>query len=216
MMKFHNYNSGIMSDSTARTLGILAVVIIAAAAIFLIEVQPRVGAPEALNREIPESQVLEDGLEVITAEQVGIPNVKIAIVMSEWGFKVDGQAETISPEGTMKGGLPITVKVGEVVEITLTNEGKIVHDFNIALRQGEHHHDAMEHQAESLVLNPGETEIVTFVAETAGTYTYHCGIPGHSELGMLSSFVIIAEDGGQEHLEHDVDEHHEEEHHGDE
>lgn len=197
-MEFYYYNGRIMNNSVWKYIGILAVVIITTAVLLLVEVQPRVGTSEAIASE---------------TGQVDISNVKIAIVMSEWGFIVDGQIATISSDGTLKGALPISVKVGDVVEITLSNTGEIIHDFNIALGEGEHHHEGMEHQAESTVLNPGETEILTFVAETAGQYTYHCGVPGHTELGMLGSFVIIAEDGGQEHDDDEKD-HEEEEHHG--
>ncbi|MCH8022577.1 MAG: multicopper oxidase domain-containing protein [Thaumarchaeota archaeon] len=134
--------------------------------------------------------------------------------MQEWGFIVDGQAAPISSDRSLKGGLPITVKVGDVVQITLINKGKIVHDFNIALGEGEHqHHAGMEHQAESMTLNPGETQIFTFVAEKAGEYTYHCGIPGHTELGMVSSFIVLGEEGGHDQIEHDDGEPHEEEEH---
>ena len=198
-MILYNYTGGIMNNSIGKYLGILAVVIIATAVLLLIEVQPRVGTSETITSE---------------TGQVDLSNVKIAIVMSEWGFIVDGQIATISSDGTFKGALPIIVQVGDVVEITLSNTGEIIHDFNIALGEGAHHHEGMEHQAESTVLNPGETEILTFVAETAGQYTYHCGVPGHTELGMLGSFVIIAEDGEEEH--DDEEDHEGEEHHAEE
>jgi len=88
--------------------------------------------------------------------------------------------------------------------------------FNIALGEGEHQHqEGMKHQAESMTLNPGETQTFIFVAVNAGEYTYHCAIPGHTELGMLGSFLVIAEDGEGEHVEHEA-EHHEEEHHEEE
>ena len=191
-MELYNYNGGIMNNSIGKYIGILAVVIIATAVLVMIEVRPGVGTSETIAS---------------APGQVDPSNVKIAIVMSEWGFIVDGQTAIISSYGTLKGALPITVQVGDVVEITLSNTGKIVHDFNIAVGEGEHHHEGMEHQAESTVLNPGETEILTFIAETAGEYTYHCGVPGHTELGMLGSFVIIAEEGEEEH---DDEEDHEE------
>ena len=205
-----------MSDSIGKIIGILAVVILAAAVLVVIEIQPRVDRQEAISMEVAHGQTHEHEVESMHAEQLTAPTVKMEIVMQEWGFIIDGEPVSIAPDGTVKGALPITVKVGDVVQITLSNRGKIVHDFNIALGEGEHQHrEGMEHQAESMVLNPGETQILTFVAETAGAYTYHCGIPGHTELGMLGSFVIIAEGGEGEHSEHE-DEHHEEEHHEEE
>jgi len=195
---------GIVNESIGRNIGILTVVIIAAAVLILIEVQPRVEEQEAISIAVGQSLTPEHEGERMNPEQQTAPIVKIEIVMQEWGFIVDGQAATISSDGSLKGGLPITVNVGDVVQITLSNTGKIVHDFNIALGEGEHqHHEGMEHQAESMTLNPGETQIFTFVAVNAGEYTYHCAIPGHTELGMVSLFIVLGEEGGHDQIEHD-------------
>ncbi len=200
-----------MSDSFGRIIGILAVVMIAAAVLFVIEIQPRVGEPEAISFEIARGQIPEHEVKAMHAEQPTTPNVKMEIVMQGWGFIVNGQAATIASDGSLQGALPITVNVGDVVQITLTNKGKIVHDFNIALGEGEHQHqEGMKHQAESMTLNPGETQVFTFLAVNAGEYTYHCAIPGHTELGMLGSFIVVGEDAGDDHVEHDDGEHHEE------
>ncbi|MCH8022634.1 MAG: hypothetical protein IH932_02690, partial [Thaumarchaeota archaeon] len=48
-----------MSKSIGRNIGILTVVIIAAAVLFLIEVQPRVGGPEAISIEVTGGQTPE-------------------------------------------------------------------------------------------------------------------------------------------------------------
>lgn len=206
-----------MSNRINRKTGVLVVGILLATILVLISIQPLVGAPEASSPELAHGHVEEHDEESTHAEQVRAANVEIDIVMNEWGFIVNGQAATIESDGTVKGALPISVKAGDVVQITITNKGEIVHDFNIALGEGEHqHHEGMEHQAESMVLNPGETETITFVAETAGTYTYHCGIPGHTELGMLGAFIVIGEDSEHEAIEHEEEEHHEEEHHEEE
>ena len=200
-----------MNDSIGRNIGILAVVMIAAAVLFVIEIQPRVEEQEAISIEVGHGNTPEQDLEVTHSEQVSAPNVKIEIGLQEWGFIVDGQVATISPDGTLKGALPVTVNVGDIVQITLTNKGKIVHDLNIALGEGEHlSHEVMEHQAQSILLKPGETEIITFVAEKAGVYSYHCSIPGHTELGMLGSFIVVGEDAGHDNVEHEDGEHHEE------
>lgn len=200
-----------MTDSIGRIIGILAVVMIAAAVLFVIEIQPRVEEQEAISIEVGHGNTPEQDLEVTHSEQVSAPNVKIEIGLQEWGFIVDGQVATISPDGTLKGALPVTVNVGDIVQITLTNKGKIVHDLNIALGEGEHlSHEVMEHQAQSILLKPGETEIITFVAEKAGVYSYHCSIPGHTELGMLGSFIVVGEDAGHDNVEHEDGEHHEE------
>lgn len=183
-----------MRYSIGRKKGILAVVIIATAVLFLIAVQPRIGAPE------------------MTSPEIKAPNVKIEILMEEFGFTVDGQAATIPSGGTVREAAPITVRVGDVVQFTLSNTGKIVHDFNIALGEGEHQHlEEMEHQAESMTLTPGETEIMIFVAERAGEYIYHCSIPGHTELGMLGMLVVVGEDAEHDPIEHDDEDIHEEE-----
>ena len=200
-----------MTDSIGRIIGILAVVMIAAAVLFVIEIQPRVEEQEAISIEVAQPHRSEHEVVAMHAEQHTAPTVKMEIVMQEWGFIVNGQAATIASDGSLKGALPITVNVGDVVQITLMNKGKIVHDFNIALGEGEHRHqEGMTHQAESMTLNPGDTQIFTFVAVNAGEYTYHCAVPGHTELGMLGSFIVVGEDAGDDHVEHDDGEHHEE------
>ena len=203
-----------MTNSIGRIIGILAVVILAAAVLFVIEIQPRVEGQEAIGIEVEQLHTSEHEVDAMHAEQYTGPNVQMEIVMQEWGFIVNGQPATIESDGSLKGALPITVNVGDVVQINLTNKGKIVHDFNIALGEGEHQHqEGMKHQAESMTLKPGETQTFTFVAVNAGEYTYHCAIPGHTELGMLGSFVVVGEDAGHDDVEHDTGEHHEEEHH---
>ena len=200
-----------MTESIGRIIGILAVVVLAAALLFVIEIQPRVEQQEEISLEVGHGNTPEHDLQVTHTEQPTSPNVKMEIVLQEWGFIVDGQVATISPEGTLKGALPVTVNVGDIVQITLINKGKIVHDLNIALGEGEHlSHEAMEHQAQSILLKPGETEIITFIAIKAGVYSYHCSIPGHTELGMLGTLVVIGEDAEHDPIEQDDEDHHEE------
>jgi len=36
----------------------------------------------------------------------------------------------------------------------------------------------------------GVTTRVTFTPKTAGTYTYYCAIPGHTEAGQIGSLIV--------------------------
>ena len=139
---------------------------------------------------------------------VGEPDVRLTVVQTEWGFSVDGKTGAITEEGSLKGGPVIRVKVGDVVEMTVTSEGKVAHGpFGVEPKEeGEDHQAAVgvheeieehtgeerqgEHFAMTKLLQPGEVEVITFTAEEAGEYVYHCMTPGHTELGMTAAFIV--------------------------
>ncbi len=197
-----------MNKSIKKKIGAVTAAIALAAFLLIIVAQPQVGTPQAIGPERAHGNTPEQEAEGTQAEQVKAPNVKIEILMEEFGFTVDGKAANIPSGGTVREAAPITVQVGDVLQFTLSNTGKILHEFNIALGEGEHQHlEGMEHQAESMMLTPGETEIMIFVAERTGEYIYHCSIPGHTELGMVGTLVVIGEDAP---IEHDDEDHHEE------
>jgi plastocyanin len=72
----------------------------------------------------------------------------------------------------------IRVKKGEKVTITLTNAGKMPHDFVID-----------EFNVESETISSGSTT-VEFTPDKAGTFEFYCGVGSHRAQGMKGSLIV--------------------------
>jgi nitrite reductase (NO-forming) len=72
----------------------------------------------------------------------------------------------------------ISVPEGSTVEIALTNEGLVEHDF------------VLDEAQFRLYTAAGESDTGTFVVPAAGTYTFYCSIPGHREAGMVGTLTV--------------------------
>ncbi|MFL7892856.1 MAG: plastocyanin/azurin family copper-binding protein [Anaerolineales bacterium] len=88
-----------------------------------------------------------------------------------------------------------TVSAGNEVELTLTNDGTLEHEW-VIIKQGmevtipfdEDDEDKVYWEMEA---QPGETKTETFTAPSeAGTYTVVCGIPAHLEQGMTGTLIV--------------------------
>lgn len=88
-----------------------------------------------------------------------------------------------------------TVSAGNEVELTLTNDGTLEHEW-VIIKQGmevtipfdEDDEDKVYWEMEA---QPGETNTETFTAPSeAGTYTVVCGIPAHLEQGMTGTLIV--------------------------
>ena len=138
------------------------------------------------------------------------------LTLPDW-FHVDADAQTVhmtlTAGGTppwhyndaRHGGQAITVPEGYTVTIDLINEDPIMaHSLGISaeappfdgiLEPVAVFDGAMTENPASMVdgTMPGETETVTFVAETAGNYTVVCYITGHSLTGMWLYFNVSSD-----------------------
>ncbi len=100
------------------------------------------------------------------------------------------------------GGPTLIVKVGDIVKITLINEGGIKHDLivitehdlNEALEAADHKHpEPVFAGAEIHDLEPGKTMTAVFKAEKPGTYVYACFVEEpelHAKLGMFGKIIV--------------------------
>lgn len=90
--------------------------------------------------------------------------------------------------GTIPGPL-ISVNKGDRVEITLYNQGELVHSLNFHAAVGPS-------QVLSEAVAPGESKTWSFIAETPGAFMYHCdgdnlnGIWEHIATGMYGGIVV--------------------------
>lgn len=142
------------------------------------------------------------------------------MTMPDW-YEIDRDAQTVNLtitagstnannywnyNGAINGGMAITVPEGYTVNLTLVNE-----DPNMphsAVISSETQNFATPPSPEPVFAGgatqnpmsmvdatmPGQTETITFVAETAGTYSMVCTIPGHSALGMWVYFNVAPAD----------------------
>ena len=138
------------------------------------------------------------------------------LTIPDW-FHVDADAQTVhmtlTGGGTppwhyndaQHGGQAITVPEGYTVTIDLINEDPVMaHSLGISAEAPPFagviepiavFDGAMTENPGSMIdgTMPGETETVTFVAETAGSYTILCYITGHSLTGMWLYFNVSSD-----------------------
>ena len=141
------------------------------------------------------------------------------LTIPDW-FDVDADAQTVhmtltsgsTPDnnhwnynGAIKGSMAITVPEGYTVTIDLVNDDPIMaHSLGISAETSNFSgviepvavfDGAITENPESMIdgTMPGETETVTFVAETAGNYSLVCYIAGHSLTGMWLFFNVSSD-----------------------
>ena len=70
------------------------------------------------------------------------------------------------------------VNEGDTVKITLNNTGG-VHDLKID-----------EFSVATKVLQAGESETITFIADKSGTFEYYCSVGNHRQMGMVGTLQV--------------------------
>lgn len=100
----------------------------------------------------------------------------------------DGKMVYLDEHG--KANPTLHAKVGDVVEVHLSVDAAVMHDFAVP--------DLHVHSAHAG--KPGEVVVVRFKADKAGTFDYYCTLPGHREAGMAGKLVVVA--AGAEHSAH--------------
>jgi len=86
-------------------------------------------------------------------------------------FSVSGSNFSFSPS-------EIRVKKGDSVKVTFTSTGG-THDFVI---------DA--YNVKTGILQNGQSETATFVADKAGTFEFYCSVGNHRAMGMVGKLVV--------------------------
>ena len=72
----------------------------------------------------------------------------------------------------------VEVAAGSAVNFTVANKGTVEHDLTI---------DALSF---TLYAGVGESPSLATGVLAAGTYDFHCSIPGHKEAGMTGTLVV--------------------------
>lgn len=86
----------------------------------------------------------------------------VEVVATEFGFSPDR----------------LTLPAGETVNLTLVNQGRLLHDLTIPGLDVR------------IVAGPGDTATAGVVLEEPGEYPFLCTVPGHSEAGMTGVLVV--------------------------
>ena len=124
-------------------------------------------------------------------EVVGTAGVVFALIAMMFGFFafiIAAHADNKkvgAPAGAVQVSLseftitPASISVPVNGELTVTNAGTTVHNFNI---EGTSVH--------TKDLQPGDAATVDLKGLKAGSYTAYCAIPGHEQLGMKATLLI--------------------------
>lgn len=115
------------------------------------------------------------------------------------GREVEGQLAngTTYPYFTFNGTVPgpfIRARVGDTVEITMTNEMESAFTHSVDL----HAVNGPGGGAVYTQVLPGETKVFTFQALTPGIFVYHCATPSvaHHIAGGMYGLILIEPEGG--------------------
>lgn len=119
---------------------------------------------ESMAPTVPQESAMPALDETGTEEMIVASNVKeFTIDTSEFAFDVKR----------------MNVKVGDTVRVTLTNSGKMSHDWVVD-----------ELGAKTKQITNGETDMIEFVPTEAGTFEYYCSVGQHRANGMVGSIIV--------------------------
>lgn len=92
-----------------------------------------------------------------------------------------GGAREITVEGSEYSYSPTGIKVaaGEKIRLTFKNTGNLPHNFTID-----------ELGVRTRTIAGEQTDVVEFTAQTSGTFSFYCSIPGHKQLGMEGDLEV--------------------------
>ena len=91
------------------------------------------------------------------------------------------------------------LKAGDIVKFTVTNQGKIPHEFSIGDEYEIKMHremmrkmpDMVHDDGSMLTVNPGETKVLVWAFKAGGEVLFACNIPGHYEAGMFNKIRLL-------------------------
>jgi uncharacterized cupredoxin-like copper-binding protein len=72
----------------------------------------------------------------------------------------------------------VSLKAGQPVNVTVTNDGKVFHDFDLSVADVH------------LDLDPGEQATAAVTIDQPGVYEAICTVPGHAAAGMVLTVEV--------------------------
>lgn len=73
----------------------------------------------------------------------------------------------------------LTIKKGENIQLTFTNNGAVPHDFVLE-----------ELGIKTKILPVGQSETMSFTANQSGTFSFYCSVTGHRNAGMEGQLTV--------------------------
>jgi len=118
------------------------------------------------------------------------PNVSVTLYAGEISSTLYGFGN--SSNSLMSPGPTLTFKVGNVVNLTLTNVGTMPHDWALVETKETSGTVLFGAQVASanIPVEPNQTESVIFTVSKSGNFFYICQVPGHVQSGMWGNVVI--------------------------
>jgi uncharacterized cupredoxin-like copper-binding protein len=144
------------------------------------------------------------GMHTGSAPTAALPSSTVAASDSAVGSPADPSQAIRTIAVTTRDSMvfePASVSVGggEVVTFVVTNHGRTTHEFTLgdAQMQAEHA-EAMGHMPEgmhhelpnSIAIEPGATETLTWRFGPAGALEFACHEPGHYDAGMRGAITV--------------------------
>ena len=115
---------------------------------------------------------------LIVSDQIATPEPAAPAVQPEETTEAAApQPITITLGDNFFDPTTISLPTGTPTTITLVNNGGLMHNFSIG------------DLGISVDIEAGATQTVEINAP-AGTYTYHCDVPGHTEAGMTGTLTV--------------------------
>lgn len=132
---------------------------------------------EVSVKEMEVEKMFTQETEAANAAEADVSLEDIGIVQTE---TTEANDVTIAVHGGSFYFTPseIRVKKGDNVKVVFTNDGG-VHSFLL---------DAFGVKMDPIKL--GETKIVVFVADKAGTFEYYCGVGEHRQMGQKGTLIV--------------------------
>ncbi|HIF9215476.1 TPA: copper-binding protein [Photobacterium damselae] len=109
---------------------------------------------------------------------------------------------SLSDDMKIQFAQPLNIKQGDIVHFSVTNTGKIAHEFSIGSieEQAKHRemmksmpdmkHDMKHDDGTTITVEPGQTKDITWHFMGEKFIEFACNIPAHSEHGMKMNYVL--------------------------
>ena len=155
------------SMSPMLIAGIIIVVLLVAGGVFV--------AGKASKKQSSQQAMQEMVTPTTTATAVPTETMKEATPTAMVGtvkeFTVSGGNYYFKPS-------QITVKKGDTVKITFTNNGGF-HDFVLD-----------GYNVKTDVIGSGKSQTITFTADKVGSFQYYCSVANHRAMGMTGTLIV--------------------------
>jgi uncharacterized cupredoxin-like copper-binding protein len=92
----------------------------------------------------------------------------------------------------------LELNAGETVTFVVSNEDDVVHEFVIGDRDYQDAHEeemssgAMQHEGNAVMVEPGDTQELTWTFDAEGEVLYGCHVAGHYDQGMVGTIDVSA------------------------